>query len=125
MPPPIFGAMAIPLPPVSGPRAVYADLKAFFRTRHKHQWLFAAISLGIPGYFATAFALREVEKDYVAPTVVFPENWRAGRTIAEIRAQQAIDQAAKKSADAALEARRQKRMAEARELEKQLDSLGL
>ncbi len=117
--------MAIPLPPISGPSAVYNDLKAFFATRRKHQWLFAAISVAIPGYFAAAFAMREVQKDYVPPEVVFVENWPAGRTIAEIRAQQKIDQATKKLEDAALEARRQKRMAQARELEKQMDALGL
>lgn len=117
--------MAIPLPPIFGPRAVYADLKAFFATRRKHQWWFALASLAIPGWFAYGFATHHVEKQYVPPPVVFVENWPKGRTIAEIRAQQKIDQAAKKEADAALEARRQKRMAQARELEKQMDALGL
>lgn len=102
-----------------------SDLKAFFGTRKKHQWLFAAISVAIPGYFATIFAMHEVEKDYVPPDIVYVENWLAGRTIEEIKAQQKIDMAARAERDAALEARRQKRIAQARELEKQLDSLGL
>lgn len=115
--------MAFPRP--SGPRTVVADLKAFFGTRKKHEWLFAAISLAIPGYFATIFALHEVEKQYQPPEVIFVENWMAGRTIEEIKAQQKIDMAVKAERDAALEARRQKRIAQARELEKQLDALGL
>jgi cobalamin biosynthesis protein CobD/CbiB len=115
--------MALPRP--SNPLAAFADLKAFFATRQKHQWGFAAISVAIPTYFAVAFFTHHVEKDYVPPEVVFVQSYAPGRTIAEIRAQQKIDQATRKLENAELEARRQKRMAQARELEKQMDALGL
>jgi|JRYK01.1.fsa_nt_gb hypothetical protein len=115
--------MAFPRP--SSPATVFRDLKAFFASRKKHELLFAAASIAIPGYFVTIFLTHSVEKQYVPPEVIFVENWNAGRTIEEIRAQQKIDMAAKAERDAALEARRQKRMAQARELEKQMDALGL
>lgn len=117
--------MALNLPPVSGPRAVYRDLKAFFAGRAKHEWWAGGLALAIPGWFVIAFALTHVEKQYAPPPVIFVQQWPAGRTVSEIRAQQKIDQAIKKRQDAELEARRQKRMAQARDLKRQMESVGM
>lgn len=117
--------MAINLPPISGPRAVYADLRAFFASRRKHEWWAALLALAIPGWFAYGFATHHVEKRYIPPPVIFPAQWPEGRTLSEIRAQQKIDQAIKKKQDAELAALRAKRVAQARELARKMDAMGM
>lgn len=117
--------MAFNLPPISGPRALLADLRAFFATRKKHEWWAAAIAFLVPGWFVTAFALTGRDKEYIPPEVTFVQQWEEGRTVAEIRAQQKIDQEIKRLADAETEARRRKNMAEAAALKEQLDSIGM
>jgi ribosomal protein S21 len=98
------------LPPLSSPRTVWRDMRGFFATRQKHQLVFAAISVAIPCIIALEFySIEPVRLVYRPPTVVFAKNWNKGRTIAEIKAQQAIDQPLERQArkdEAAFEAKR-------------------
>jgi hypothetical protein len=116
--PPYFGAMA--LPPVSSPRAAWRDLRAFFQTRQRHQWVFAALSLAIPGFLALQFYLVSGKpKHYRPPEVVFVQQWPKSRTDAEIKAQQAKDAPAEKAEQlerAKEEAAYRKRMQDLRKL---------
>jgi hypothetical protein len=80
------------LPPLSSPRTLWRDLRGFFASRQKHQWVFAALSVAIPSVFALEFYFQEpVRLVYRPPTVVYAKQWKKSRTEAEIKAQQAID----------------------------------
>ncbi len=87
------------LPPVSTPWKAWADLRAFLRTRERNQWVFAFLSLAIPGFLILQFWLVSGQrKVYHPPEVTFVKNWKQGRTNAEIRAQQAKDAPAERQA---------------------------
>ena len=80
------------LPPISSPREVWRELKQFFATRERHQWVIALLSLAIPGFFAFNFYLDSGKpKIYRPPEVVFVQQWPKSRTDAEIKAQQKKD----------------------------------
>lgn len=100
------------LPPLSSPKAIWADLYSFFATRQRHQWVFAAIAVLIPTIFVVEFYIdSQATVVYKPPTIVFFKQWNRGRTVAEIKAQQAIDtpieQKARKD-EADFEAKKQK-----------------
>ena len=121
--PPYLLPMALPKP--VRPSAAIADLVAFFKTRRKHQWAFAAASLFIPLYFVTLFILEAEPKQYKNPDIVFVQNYKADRTDAEIKAQQAIDSRKAKEEAAALKKAEEERRKPFVELDKKLDSWGL
>jgi hypothetical protein len=84
--------MAIPLPPLPSPRAAWADLRAFLATRERYHWVFAAISLAIPGFFIFEFWLVSGKSAaYRPPEVTYVKQWPKTRTDAEIKTQQAKD----------------------------------
>ncbi len=110
--------MALPRP--SSPAAAWRDLKAFLQTRQRHQWVFAALSLLIPGFLALQFYLVGGKpKAYRPPEVVFVKQWPKSRTDAEIKKQQAIDAPAERAEQqerAKEEAAYRKRMQDLRKL---------
>lgn len=114
--------MALPKP--VRPSAALADLRAFFATRQKHQWAFAALSLFIPLYFVTLFVLEAEKKQYKNPDVVWVTNYKADRSDAEIKAQQVIDAKALKEAKAKQAQAEYERRKPFIELDKKLDSMG-
>ncbi len=80
-----LGAMSV-FPPVSGPRALWADLKLFWSTRTRVQWLAAAAALVIPVGLGVAFWLDGRTNNAPGPSITFIESWPASRTEAETRA---------------------------------------
>ncbi len=80
-----LGAMSV-FPPVSGPRALWADLKLFWSTRTRVQWLAAAAALVIPVGLGVAFWLDGRTNIAPGPSITFIESWPASRTEAETRA---------------------------------------
>ena len=108
------------LPPISSPKALLADLRAFVRARERHELIFAGLAIGIPALLVTAFLVESTPVVYKPPTIVFVNNWNKGRTIAEIKRQQAIDapgERAARKAEADFEAKKRK---EFQDLEKAL-----
>jgi hypothetical protein len=96
---PIKGSMSI-LPPISTPSAVYADLKAFWRDGPRYRIIFAITAIVIPFFLITLFLLSSRDAPYKPPEIIYVENWKAGRTDAEIKAQQKIDTAKRKDMEA-------------------------
>lgn len=100
------------LPPLSSPVTVWRDLRAFFKARRRHEWIFALLAVIIPLIFVAEFYIdSQATVAYKPPTVVFVKQWNKGRTKAEIKAQQAIDQPAERQArkeEAEFEAKKRK-----------------
>lgn len=86
------------LPPISTPKALFSDLRAFLRARQRHELYFAGLAIAVPAFFVTTFLVDSTPVAYKPPTVVFVKNWNKGRTEAEIKRQQAIDAPAERAA---------------------------
>jgi hypothetical protein len=80
-----LGPMSV-LPPVSGPRALWADLKLFWSTRTRVQWIAGGLAILIPIGVGIAFYLDGKTNILPGPTITYIESWPANRTEAETRA---------------------------------------
>jgi len=86
-------------PRPASPRALIADLKAFFATRQRHQLLIGAVSVAMPALIVLGF----YHDSHVEPPkeeMYFLPSWPADRSDAEIIAQQKIDQKIKEKRQA-------------------------
>jgi CelD/BcsL family acetyltransferase involved in cellulose biosynthesis len=86
-PGPIFPAMAI-LPPMVGPRAALADLRAFMSRRSREQVWGAVMAVLVTIIILIIFFVDSKINTAPPPQVVFVENYPANRTDAEIKADQ-------------------------------------
>lgn len=113
------------LPRPVSPKVALRDLMTFFRTRKRHQFGFAVLSVMIPFFFIALFYIDQVPMEYRPPKIVYVQKLDPNRTDADIIAQQKIDA---KQRDAE-EAERQKILEANRrpfkELDKKLDEWGL
>lgn len=108
-------------PRPSRPSVVWADLKLFFSTRRKHQWVFAALSVAAPILIIMGFVHdSHFDREYHRQ-VRYVESWRADRSAEEIAAQQAKYDAIDKAQQAELERRREP----FRKLDAQLNAMGI
>ena len=96
-----------------GPRAAFADLRAFMRQRSREQVIGAALAVLVTMIIVIEFLVDSKINTAPPPQVVYAESWSLNRTDAEIIEQQKIDQAKRDAA--AAEKRRQ-----FQKLEKQL-----
>jgi hypothetical protein len=80
-----LGAMSV-FPPISGPRALWADLKLFWSTRTRVQWIAGVLAILIPIGLGVAFWLDGRTNIKPGPTITFIDSWPANRTDAETRA---------------------------------------
>lgn len=112
-----LGAMSV-FPPVSGPRALWADLKLFWSTRTRVQWFAGTLAILIPIGLGVAFWLDGRTNIAPGPTITFVQSWPTNRTEAETKAY--IDQAAAERAR-----REAARQADFQSADNQLNSLGL
>jgi ribosomal protein S21 len=99
------------LPPFSSPKTLFADLRAFFRTRQRHELIFAGFAVLIPTVFSVMFLSDSRPVAYKPPEVIFVKQWNKGRTDAEVKRQQAIDEPAERAArkaEAEFEAKKRK-----------------
>jgi len=97
-----LGAMSI-FPRPAGPRALWADLKLFWSTRSRVQWIAGALAILIPIGLGFAFWLDGRTNIAPGPQLLLVESWSANRTEAETKAN--IDRLAAERAGR--EARRQ------------------
>jgi len=103
--------MAIPV--LSRFVGAWRDLRTFFATRRRHEFVFAALSVGLCVLLVIGF--YKDSKFPVPEQIIYVQNWPANRTDAQIIAQQKIDRIEK-----------QKAMAERQAEYKRLgDSLGI
>jgi hypothetical protein len=81
----------MPLPRPSSPRVLWADLRAFWATRPRHQWMVAVLAIAIPLGIIFAFFLDSSHGLTPRSQIVYFNSWPANRTDAEIEAQQKAD----------------------------------
>ncbi len=112
------------LPRPSRPAAAFADLRAFFATRQRHHWVFALLSLAVPGYFVGALLLKTRYAVYKPPAVIFVEKLDENRTEAEIRRDNIANTAKVRAEEAEVNRLEQERMRQFKELGEALDNAG-
>ena len=107
------------------PVVALADLRVFFAARKRHEFIFAALAMAVPGFFIAMFILSTKEAPYKNPDIVFILDYKTGRTDGEIIAQQKIDSAkakVEKAKEAAEDANRQKFF---KDIGNNMDAVGL
>ena len=112
----ILAPMALPRP--AGPRALWADLRAFWRERPRHQYAAAVLAVLIPIGIIVAFYVDGQTRLQPVQTRIYVNSWPASRTDADIRR----DQQARLQRD---RARQQQRQREFQRLDDQLNRLGI
>lgn len=107
------------------PVSAYRDLRLFLATRERYEFVFLALAIAITGVFVWLFVHdSQIEAPYKRD-IIYVQNWRADRTDAQIKAQQVIDEAARKQRVAAQDAEKAKSRAEFQRLDNALDKMGL
>jgi hypothetical protein len=96
-----------------GPRAAFADLRAFMRQRSREQVIGATLAILVTTIIVIEFVVDSKINTAPPQQIVYAESWKADRADAEIIAEQKVDQA--KRDKAAKEKQRQ-----FQKLEKQL-----
>jgi len=102
--------MSIPLPPVSGPRALWQDLRLFLSSRSRYQWIGAVAAVVMPAAILVMFYLDGQHSSLSKQKVIYVESWPENRSSEEIKAAQ--------------KARQERRRAEALEKQRQYKELG-
>src|SRR6476659_2544987 len=81
-----------------GPRAAFADLRAFLSQRSREQVIGAALAILVTIIIVIEFFVDSQMGTAPPEQVIYVQQWNANRTDAEIVAQQKKDQAAKDAA---------------------------
>ncbi|QNP44100.1 hypothetical protein H9L15_06045 [Sphingomonas daechungensis] len=81
-----------------GPRAAFADLRAFMRQRSREQFIGAALAVLVTAVIVFEFLIDSRINTAPPQQIVYAQSWSADRTDAEIVAQQKVDQAKKDAA---------------------------
>lgn len=105
-------------PPLVGPRAAFADLRAFMRQRGREQWIGASLAVLVTIIIVIIFFVDSQVNTTPPARIIYVEQWSEDRTDEEIVRQQKIDQAKKD------EAERQHRE-RLRRLDRKLDEMGI
>ena len=108
----------MPLPRPAGPRALWADMRAFWRQRPRHQYVAAIFAVLIPIGIVLAFYVDANTRTVPTQTIIYVESWRADRSDAEIRA-------AQKARHAREQARARERQQQFQRIDEQLNRLGI
>ncbi|HEV2079503.1 MAG TPA: hypothetical protein VGR19_06350 [Allosphingosinicella sp.] len=82
----------MPLPRPASPRALWSDMRSFFRQRSRHQMIAAFFAVVMPIIIVVGFYFDSQTNILPGEQIVYVENWPATRTDEEIKAQQKIDQ---------------------------------
>ena len=86
------------IPRPVGPRAAFADLRAFMRQRSREKVIGAILAVLVTAIIVIEFLIDSKINTAPSATVIYPESWKADRSDAEIVAQQKIDQAKRDAA---------------------------
>jgi len=106
------------LPRPSGPRALWADIRAFARERSRHQWIAAAFAITMPLIIVFMFFYDSAHGGPPGAQIIYVESWPATRTDAQIKSDQKKDQGA-------MAAARKERQREFQRLGKAMDRFGI
>ncbi len=110
--------MLMPLPRPASPRALWQDLRGFWRTRPRHQWVAAILALLIPAAIVAAFIVDTRFGIVPREQIIYVESWPASRSLAEIRARQEADLAR-------INAAREQQRAAFQRLDESLNRMGI
>lgn len=83
----------MPLPRPASPRFLWADMKAFWRERPRHQWVAALLALMVPLGIILVFYIDSGTNLTPRQTTTKLEIWRADRSDEQIKADQQRRQA--------------------------------
>lgn len=108
----------MPLPRPASPRALWADLKAFWRYRPRHQWVAAVLAVMVPVGIILAFYIDSGTNLSPTRTTTKVEIWPANRTDEQIKADQRRRQAE-------LDRRANERRDQFRRVDETLNRLGI
>jgi hypothetical protein len=108
----------MPLPRPASPRALWADLRAFWSTRPRHQYWAAFFAVLIPIGIVTAFFYDTRTNIMPREQLMFIDSWPADRTDAQIEAKQKADAIA-------IEAQRRERQRQFQRLDENLNRMGI
>jgi hypothetical protein len=100
------------------------DVKAIWsKEDHPHRWRVLALSATITGLLMWGVSKESThKKEYIPPEVIWVKFWPKGRTLDDVKRQQAIDGPGEIAEARAERAERQKAMADARKL---ADAMGI
>ena len=105
-------------PRPAGPKALWADIRAFSAQRSRYQWAGMAVAIVMPLLIVAAFFHDSAHGIQPRPQIIYAESWPATRTDEQIKADQKRDQARR-------EAAMKERQRQFRKLDKDLDRLGI
>ena len=108
----------MPLPRPAAPRALWNDIRAFWKERPRHQWFALTLAIAIPIGILTSFYLDSYTNILPRETITYVESWPADRSDEEIRAKQKADLEARRAAEA-------ERQRQFQRLDSQLNRLGI
>lgn len=107
------------------PLRAIRDLRLFLHQRERHELAFLALSVVLTGLLLIGFMKdSRVEKVY-KPDIIYVQQWRADRSDAEIRAQQAIDAPKERAAIEAQKKREAEMRASFKRMDDKLNAWGL
>ena len=81
-----------------GPRAAFADLRAFMRQRSREKVIGGLLAILVTAIIVIEFLVDSKINTAPPPTIIYAESWKADRPDTEIVAQQKIDQAKREAA---------------------------
>lgn len=81
----------MPLPRPASPRVLWADMRAFWRQRPRHQWVAALLAVTIPVGIIVVFYLDTQTNIMPGEQLIYVESWPATRSDDEIRVKQKAD----------------------------------
>jgi len=116
-PPPSY-LDAMPLPRPASPRFLWADLKAFWQQRPRHQYLAGALAILIPIGIIVAFYFDAQTNILPDEQIIYVESWGADRSVEEIEAKQKADLEERR-------AFREERRRQFQRVDEQLNRLGI
>ena len=102
----------------SGPRALWKDIRNFWRNRPRGQWIAAALAVTATSTIVILFILDSRTLVPKREQVIFLDSWPANRSDAEIQTKQKADLAEREAAEAAHRRRLQ-------EIDQSLNRLGI
>ena len=102
----------------AGPRMLWKDLRDFWRSRPRGQWVAGVLAVTVTSAIVLAFFFDSAMSPKPGETITFIDSWPAARTDAEIKAKQKADLAVREAAEAAHRRRLQ-------EIDESLNRLGI
>lgn len=105
-------------PPFVGPRAAFADLRAFMRQRSREQAIGGALAILTTIIIVIIFFVDSQVNTAPSAQVIYVDQWSENRTDEEIIRQQRIDQAKKEDAQ-------RRRREQFQKMDRKLDDLGI